>query len=254
MRSLCRLASFAALVVGSSVALFADAQATTLNVGSGSNNITSLLFAFWTGEPGTLNMSFPPLGPAPASFPGLDGGSIFFADHFDPASMKAQMGVSGFDPATNLFNTISDPGGGFSVSFPGGNDLSGQIFVRQIADSPTSPTLSGVFQISSSSGSLVNDFGGPGSSGQFSFSLALGLDGVPNCTPTCTLFQFSNLPLPPPSLFGALIYAQGSGDLTPTNIVPPVPLPGAIYLFGSVLAGAFWLGRRKRTSGAAVAV
>jgi hypothetical protein len=27
-----------------------------------------------------------------------------------------------------------------------------------------------------------------------------------------------------------------------------VPLPPAIYLFGSVLGGAFWLGRRKRSA------
>jgi len=30
--------------------------------------------------------------------------------------------------------------------------------------------------------------------------------------------------------------------------VPPIPLPPTIYLFGSVLGGAFWLGRRKRNA------
>jgi hypothetical protein len=30
--------------------------------------------------------------------------------------------------------------------------------------------------------------------------------------------------------------------------VAATPLPGAIYLFGSVLGGAFWLGRRKRSA------
>ena len=56
-------------------------------------------------------------------------------------------------------------------------------------------------------------------------------------------FEFGILPgstTPPP------------GGTTPPpggTTSPPVgttPLPGAIYLFGSVLGGAFWLGRRKR--------
>jgi hypothetical protein len=45
------------------------------------------------------------------------------------------------------------------------------------------------------------------------------------------------------------------GSMTLTNATPPafefggpapIPLPPAIYLFGSVLGGALWLGRRKR--------
>jgi hypothetical protein len=38
------------------------------------------------------------------------------------------------------------------------------------------------------------------------------------------------------------------GSITPIAAPPEIPLPPAIYLFGSVLGGAFWLGRRKRSA------
>jgi hypothetical protein len=42
--------------------------------------------------------------------------------------------------------------------------------------------------------------------------------------------------------------ASGSGIGLSSVISSPNPVPGAIYLFGSVLGGAFWLGRRKRSA------
>jgi hypothetical protein len=42
---------------------------------------------------------------------------------------------------------------------------------------------------------------------------------------------------------------NSTGSAFEYRIDPPdaAPLPGAIYLFGSVLGGAFWFGRRKRS-------
>jgi hypothetical protein len=42
------------------------------------------------------------------------------------------------------------------------------------------------------------------------------------------------------------INGMGSGSAFEFGGPDPVPVPGAIYLFGSVLGGAFWLVRRKR--------
>jgi hypothetical protein len=49
--------------------------------------------------------------------------------------------------------------------------------------------------------------------------------------------------------------AAGAGSLTPIEApseIPQapseIPLPPAIYLFGSVLGGAFWVGRKKRSA------
>jgi hypothetical protein len=54
----------------------------------------------------------------------------------------------------------------------------------------------------------------------------------------------------------AALSTMGIGANTPLTISggsittpgAPVPLPPAIYLFGSVLGGAFWLGRKKRSA------
>jgi hypothetical protein len=50
---------------------------------------------------------------------------------------------------------------------------------------------------------------------------------------------------------GAIATMAGSGNETIATVEAPppeIPLPPAIYLFGSVLGGAFWMSRRKRSA------
>jgi hypothetical protein len=205
----CRSASLAALVVGSCIALLADAQADTLSFGPG-NNTGSGFFApsgpfffslTWVGQSG------------PASFDGLSGtftASSMFLSAPTPGSQTASGGIGNF--------TASFPGAGDSLtgsgnfpptSFLGGvGSLTGSLTVTAISGDPT----------------FVSNFGGVGGTNNFSWQVNI----------------------PPPSSFPnatfVTIPAPGIGTIS------PVPLPPAIYLLGSVLGGAFWLGRRKRST------
>jgi hypothetical protein len=74
-------------------------------------------------------------------------------------------------------------------------------------------------------------------------------------------FTGADLGVPSPgTLFSLVTFFASSGDIGSVELSnsgsaafefggpDPVPLPPAIYLFGSVLGGAFWLGRRKRSA------
>ena len=95
--------------------------------------------------------------------------------------------------------------------------------------------------------------GAPGSGGLLNrFGLGFGIPG--GATDSWVQLFFSNTDGLP---FGVRMYDaflggpgnvsgvfQSRGEFT----LDPVPLPPAIYLFGSALGGAFWMSRRKRSA------
>jgi hypothetical protein len=208
-----RSASFAALVVGSSIALLTGAQADTLTFGPGNNTGTVFFgapsgpfFANWVGQSG------------PASFDSLSGtftASSMFLSAPSPGSQTASGAIGNFTasfPAPcvtcagdSLTGSVSFP----PTSFLGGvGSLTGSLTVTAISGDPT----------------FVSNFGGVGGMDNFSWQVAI---PAPGSFPDNT---FISIPAP------------GIGTIS------PVPLPGAIYLFGSVFGGAFWLSRRKRSA------
>jgi len=208
MESLCRATCFAALLVGSSIALFTGAQADTLNFGPGD-------------MPGSGFVN-PPTGPNAGFI------TINWPAQSGPASLDALSGTF----STSAFSvsglgSLSGSIPNFTASFPtAGDSLTGTVNIT--SGNANAGTLSGVLTVTAISGdpTFVNDFGG--------------VAGMDNFTST---FAITSAPSGPIPGFGAFsVSALGNSSIS------PVPLPGAIYLFGSVLGGAFWLGRRKRSA------
>jgi hypothetical protein len=145
--------------------------------------------------------------------------------------------ISGYDSNLLVFNTVNLNGGPPpTFTFTGGADsLTATVNLTKVED--TSPVLIGGYTVDSISGSpeFTSNFGAPGSMGNFSWTL----NGNG------------------PGSLGALLVSPGgsfiatptsTGTLTPVGPPSEVPLPPAVYLFGSVLGGAFWLGRKKRNA------
>jgi hypothetical protein len=226
-------ATFAACVVGSSLALLMGAQAASLNFTPGT--------AVFAGPPtsgtvfilnNTSTASFNGSAVGTASFVGPGGGSL------------ASVSVGGFDPTTSTYNTIGMPNTStLTVTSPGGatgNLLTGNMTITSIQDNVSgtvnvnSPViLMGNFTETGGSGPLADAFA-PG--GTFDFPVISSDSRFPSVTIAFTAMGFSgpiNVSFTP--LAGA-------------TAISPVPLPPALYLFGSVLGGAFWLGRKKRSA------
>ena len=202
-----RSASLAALVVASSIALLTDAQADTLSFGPG-NTTGSGFFA----PSGPFFFSLTWVGQSgPASFDGLSGTFTASSMNLSAPSPGSQTASGGFANFTASFPGAGDSLTG-SVSFPptsflgGVASLTGSLTVTAISGDPT----------------FVSNFGGVGGTNNFSWDVNI---PAPSSFPNAT---FVTIPAP------------GIGTIS------PVPLPPAIYLFGSVLGGAFWLSRKKR--------
>jgi hypothetical protein len=93
---------------------------------------------------------------------------------------------------------------------------------------------------------------GDGSAGTSAFSDYVTFSGTRTLS-LSTIIDNPNVPQPfaagidyTTSALG--ITVRGTLDLEPVAAPSEIPLPPAIYLFGSVLGGAFWLGRRKRSA------
>jgi hypothetical protein len=242
MRSVYQRASFAALIVGSSIALLTGAQAETLTFGAPSRPCArgcgfgfNAVFA-GIGVPGTGTFNIVSGGVRTnATFDDLTGGSwqLLPSSGF-PAS------VGGFDGTT--FTNIGPNTSTYTVSFPGTDDmLTGNLQVTSIQDNTTGQggivTLDGDLTVTSSSGALASTFGGPGSMAVFSFPDVSSVADSPSVEAVFASSSTSNV----------IFRTAGPGSITPVG-APETPLPPAIYLLGSVLGGAFWMSRRKRSA------
>jgi hypothetical protein len=148
------------------------------------------------------------------------------------------------------FNFLSPNTQSFSASSLFGGeqlfaDVSGTFTLTQVQTSGNSATLIGdakvtnAFAINDSPNDVQFSFGIlPGSTGDFSLSIS---NNSPN---TGTLFGLSGEPAGTGQTWSIL-----NGQITDLTPAPnEIPLHPAIYLFRSVLGGAFRLGRRKRSA------
>lgn len=220
-----RKATGFAVVAGSSLAVLTGAQATELGFGPGIVNPTFTNTGAGTG--GGTGIPADPIQLAtaaqsgPASFDSLNGGTFTFS--------AGNMVLSGFDGTT--YDTVTPNSEVFSAVFAGGDSLTGNVTITSVQDNnPDVNTLIGRFTTTAISGdpSFVDNFGGSG--GQATFYWTINGNG----TPISQFVAFDTVPL-----------SLSTSELNP---VSAVPLPPAIYLFGSVLGGAFWLGRSKRSA------
>jgi len=273
-------ATFAALVVASSIALLTGAQADTLNFsvvgptgaigrccGVGFSTVPGQDPTGQTGQMQWQSQSSTLNAPTQATLDGLTGSwSLSTPSTGSGITLSAIRNlISGFDPATSTFNTIgptlSGPAPGspvsptiFSLNFGANGSMTGDINLTSVQDNISGNTfadartgLNGIFTVTDSSGALASIFGPPGSTATFTLPLALSSQcSIPVVGGSCPFTLFG-----PSGLFG-LAQSNGNqwstpngvpGALAPLNVVP---LPPAIYLFGSTLGGALWLGRRKR--------
>jgi hypothetical protein len=85
---------------------------------------------------------------------------------------------------------------------------------------------------------LATTFGDPGSTAIFNFpDVSTAAD-----SPSVEAFFASS------STSNVIFRTASPSSITPVSAPSEIPLPPAIYLFGSILGGAFWLGRRKRNA------
>jgi hypothetical protein len=228
-----RLATFAALIVGSSIALITGVQAETVLslVPTSSNLIFSSTSQQIAGMPGIQRSSATGGSATVSGSASLDNLSGTFT------LTLPQGGVAGFD-GTN-FNFIAGAGTSLTAMLgPGTNTLNtASITLTNILNANTNdPILTGTYSYQRNFSSGVF-----GTTGAFptTGTFALPMTGV---TPTLA----SLLPPTTPGTSVTPTVTAGGGLNIPA--APPIPLPPAIYLFGSVLGGAFWLGRRKRSA------
>jgi len=118
---------------------------------------------------------------------------------------------------------------------------------------PGSPVGSATYNTNSPAVEIL--WGSPDSYNEATFFS--GLDGTGT---NIGMFSGSDLAVPSGTLFSLVTFTASSGDIGSVVLSnssfaafefvgpDPIPLPPAIYLFGSVLGGAFWLGRRKRSA------
>jgi hypothetical protein len=133
--------------------------------------------------------------------------------------------------------------------FGSNGDLQGNITVTSIQDNTTGlstgiATLMGDFTTTLSSGALASAFP-VGSKATFNLPLQTSDGRFPSVESAferpLSFGSFPNTTFTPSGL-------SGPATITPVAAPPEIPLPPALYLFGSVLGGAFWLGRRKRSA------
>jgi hypothetical protein len=134
--------------------------------------------------------------------------------------------------------------------------MTGDINLTSVQDNVSGNTfadarlgLNGIFTVTSSSGALAAAFGPPDSTATFTLPLSLTSQcSIPVVGGSCpfTLFGPSGLFGPAQSNGNSWNTAFGvSATLNPLNVIP---LPPAIYLFGTALGGVFWMGRRERSA------
>jgi hypothetical protein len=217
MRSLYRSASFAVLAVGSLWAFSQDASAATVSI---------------TNEVITGNAPLMPVA-TPVSSSG----------NFEESVTGGDTPINGIGSGGRMspyaFNTNGTTGATFSVLGDGTNG--------------GSPVGSAIYDLNAPAVELL--WGSPDSYNQVEFFS--GPDGMGTSQGT---FTGANLGVPSGTLFSLVTFAVASGDIGSVELSnsssaafefggpDPVPLPPAIYLFGSVLGGAFWLGRKKRSA------
>jgi hypothetical protein len=225
-------AIFAALVA-SSLALLTGAQAEELSLANAS---TPSFFSFnssgFAGQPG-LTMSLGAMN-GTASFDALTGGTY--------NCTCINVGVGGFNSADpGSFNLIGGQGSSIlRATFAGGNTLTAFLSLSTIINAVTStPTVFGTYSRSNPT------TGGFASTGVFASG-----GSFPQTGPIFFTLNTGT----GPTLSDLMLNMGGSTTPTITSgglnlpVPPEVPLPPAIYLFGSVLGGAFWLSRRKRSA------
>jgi len=210
-----RSAIFVALVVGSSLALLTGARAepityTLTGMGSGSLDGTS-----FTNDDVTLSLAMDTSTISPTFFP-----------------FMTQNNVSTSPPTVSVAGVGTDtltPTGGLSVGVYV-NRNAGQVGFQVV--NPANFVSSFVIWAFNNSAftSYALDAIGP--------TMGVPFPGATNTTPTGSggTFQLS------PTMGSTSTFEAALG--TP----PEIPLPPAIYLFGSALGGAFWMSRRKRNA------
>jgi hypothetical protein len=232
MKNLSRLASLAALVVGSSIALLTGAQAaTTAFLGFGPALSQGFSFLNQYQQPGNLLLVIGNVENGPAFTNNLRDGTFSFPlGVFDTIEMT----IGDYEPKFGVFNTVSPNRRTFSASFPDGDSLLGTVNLTQVASANTHhPDLLGIFTVNSVSGdsTFLSSFGPDGRTGEFSLPLNR-IEG----SDTPTLAELISLE----GVSGFASYFPLSTGFITMNPVGEIPLPPAIYLFGSVLGGAFW--------------
>jgi hypothetical protein len=209
--------------------LFTGAQAASLDFGPGDAVApNSVNFSSISQPPGNFNMIFFVPQSGPASFNGLSGTFTFSG----PTSPTVVIPVSGTSGTFILGNNLQT----FIASF-GSDSLTGTVVLTEVQENNFNATLIGEFDVTFSAGdaTFVSSFSGGTAD---AFQLAL---DCASCVRTLSQTAAGGV---------ADTYTVGLGSITSAaaGAPPEIPLPPAIYLFGSVLGGAFWLGRRKRSA------
>ena len=186
--------------------------------------------------PGGGNNFVPTTGPA--SF-GILSGTFAFGQSASSQPPPTMRFAQNWTPAGNgNFNVASTVFPSFTASFDGGADTmagSVNLFLNQaqLVGGSNPAVLNGTFTLTSATGTtqdFVSSLPTIGSTVPISFDLTTG-------GPTLA------------ALSGMGVGATTSLTLSGGSITTPgapVPLPPALYLFGSALGGAFWMSRRKR--------
>jgi len=184
-------------------------------------------------------------GGSAATFDGLTGGSFTLLGPGNPAIPGPTFSLGGFDPTTSTFTSVAPNTSTLTVSFPNNaGSLAGNVTVTSVQDNATG-TFAGPI-------TAIGDFTETSGTGALGAAFANGgiLDlpaSISNCASPCSLTLANLFALPAGNNFTTLV--NNGPILTPAAAPPEIPLPPAIYLFGSVLGGgAFWMRRRNRST------
>jgi hypothetical protein len=241
-------ATFAALVVGSSLALLTGAQADNFDINLGAAASGTVTFTNPGNSPTNLSMSFfPAVGPRPGTSPftwmGLSGTYNF--------TSGSQPSVSGFNGTS--FTNIGPNNAPLFLNLSNGDLLSGQVAFG----GPRAPE-----------GQLVDNH--PLNSGLDQLIGTLDVSAPPLCGLFCSSGAFSQLSTFPITLnllgtssstLADLLGTGGSAVMTVTGgtigspLTTPneIPVPAALPLFASGLGALGLLGWRRKRRAQAVA-
>ena len=138
----------------------------------------------------------------------------------------------------------------------GTNVLTGTMNITALEDNVSRPGVGfapgvginvlGDFTVTSENNpAFFSNFGGVGTEADFLWPLARQSPVGAASQTIASVFASGNLAS---GVFDQTNRNLPLGSITPAAAPPEIPLPPAIYLFGSVLGGAFWMSRRKRSA------
>jgi len=145
--------------------------------------------------------------------------------------------------STNLYHINPLTGDTTLVGSTGKQDVFGDLAFSPDGTLYAWSTASGLMTVDTSTG-LATDIG---NSGILINDLAFRSDGTLWAAQSTTPVSWSNIDLDTGALSPTAFTFAASGGIRGIQFLAPVPVPAAVWLFGSALAGLGVLGRRKAT-------